>query len=324
MHSTMLIERTLTESSELAGTLTPTSLERPSFLMCPPFALDTGVANNIWMEEYGEGERVLDRARATVQFLDLYNYLAAQSLVYLLPAPPTCGLQDQSFVANLAFIPEHLEHRETAIISQFTSQPRIGEEVYGRGFFEMMGYRVVDAPHRFEGEAEIKHLHDNVYIGGYGERTDRAVFDWMEREFDMQVIAVEQTDPYFYHLDCSIFPLTQEETIVATSLFTPAEVRAMERVTGIIDISKDDAFNGLTNSVRLRNLVLNSSNITEMKPSNRWYAGERDKNRTLEDICATRGLEPVYINVSEYFKSGALLSCMVMHLNRLSYYLPLH
>jgi N-dimethylarginine dimethylaminohydrolase len=319
----MLSEHTLTAPAPMAGTVTPTSLERPAFLMCPPFALDTGVANNVWMEEYAEGERVLDRTRATVQFLDLYHYLAAQSLVYLLPAPPTSGLQDQTFVANLAFIPEHLEQRETAIISQFTSQPRVGEEAYGHGFFEAMGYRVVDAPHRFEGEAEIKHLHDNVYIGGYGERTDRAVYDWMEREFDMQVVAVEQRDPYCYHLDCSVFPLTTEETIVATSLFTPAEVRAMEKVTGIIDISAEDAYNGLTNSVRLRNLVLNSSHIHEMRADDRWYAGERDKNRTLEDICATRGMEPVFINVSEYFKSGALLSCMIMHLNRHSYQIPL-
>jgi len=166
----------------------PTRLERPGYLMCPPFSHDTGAPNNVWMTDYKEGERSVDRRRGLTQFLDLYNFLASEGLVYLLPAPMKSGLQDQVFVANLAFIPEHLEERETAIISRFTSPPRKGEAKYGQAFFEAMGYRVIESPYRFEGEAEIKHLHDNVYIGGYGERTDRATYDWMEDEFGMKII----------------------------------------------------------------------------------------------------------------------------------------
>ena len=43
----------------------------------------------------------------------------------------------------------------------------------------------------------------------------------------------------------------------------------------------------------------------------------------LEDIAVKYGFEVSYFNLSEYFKSGALLSCMVMHLNRQSYQLTL-
>jgi hypothetical protein len=39
----------------------------------------------------------------------------------------------------------------------------------------------------------------------------------------------------------------------------------------------------------------------------------------LEDIAAKLGLEVSYFNLSEYLKGGALLSCMVMHLNRRSH-----
>jgi 2-iminoacetate synthase ThiH len=46
------------------------------------------------------------------------------------------------------------------------------------------------------------------------------------------------------------------------------------------------------------------------------YDLEAHKIRTLEKICANEGMEPVIFNLSEYMKSGALLSCMVMHLNR--------
>jgi len=36
----------------------------------------------------------------------------------------------------------------------------------------------------------------------------------------------------------------------------------------------------------------------------------------MEKMCYELGLEPVFFNISEYTKSGAALSCMVMHLNR--------
>ena len=128
-----------------------------------------------------------------------------------------------------------------------------------------MGYRAVVAPFRFEGEAEIKHLHDNVYIGGYGERTDRRVYDWMAETFGMKIIPVEEKVEYFYHLDCSIFPLSSEETIMCTSLFTKDEVRAIERETDIIDISEEITFNGACNSLRLNNIIINASYIHDLK-----------------------------------------------------------
>ena len=43
------------------------------------------------------------------------------------------------------------------------------------------------------------------------------------------------------------------------------------------------------------------------------------KNRKLEDIAVAMGFEVNFFNLSEYLKGGALLSCMIMHLNRNSY-----
>jgi N-dimethylarginine dimethylaminohydrolase len=182
-----------------------------------------------------------------------------------------------------------------------------------------MGYETHVAPHFFEGEAELKHLHDNVYIGGYGQRSEREAYDWMEREFDMKVIAVREQDPYLYHLDCTVFPLTREDTLVCTELFEPEEVAAIERETNVIDVSADLCLSGICNSVRLSNTILNASHIMSLKAGTKEYADEIAKNRRLEDIGAESAMEVSYLNLSEYLKGGALLSCMVMHLNRHSY-----
>jgi N-dimethylarginine dimethylaminohydrolase len=271
------------------------------------------------MDELDADERCVDRGKAMSQFAQLYDHLASDAFVFLLPTPRSCSLQDLVFTANLGIVLEHVPARDIAVLSNYTSAPRVGETEVGRAFFDAMGYTAVTAPFKFEGEAELKHLHDDVYIGGYGIRSDRQVYDWMEREFGMTVVAVREVDEYLYHLDCSIFPLTDEDTLVCTELFDKDEVASIAKVTNIIDVSADACYAGICNSVRHHNAILNASHIHSLHAGTDEYMEELRKNRDLEDIAMRFGLEINYFNLSEYHKGGALLSCMVMHLNRRSY-----
>lgn len=299
--------------------LNPTSLDKAAFLLNFPFSYSAQTPNNIWMQELEDEKRSIDLRKSIKQFMELYHFMASEALVYLLPAPSRCGLQDLVFTANLGIVLEHVQGKNTVVLSNFSSEPRVQETAYGAEFFRGLGYDVHISPHKFEGEAELKHLYDNVYIGGYGIRSERAAYEWMERTFDMQVIKVEESDPYLYHLDCSIFPVTTESALVCTEMFTKEEVAEIEQHIDVIDVSVDDAYSGICNSVRLANLILNSSHIHELKAGTEDYKLEIAKNRRLEDIAVDLGFELAFFNLSEYHKSGALLSCMVMHLNRNSY-----
>ncbi|HEU4418143.1 MAG TPA: amidinotransferase [Planctomycetota bacterium] len=301
----------------------PTQLDRPSFLMNFPFSLATAAPNNPWMRDLKGSAREPDHKRVAIQFLELYRGLSAEGLVYLLPTPRNADLQDLVYSANLGIVLEHLPDRNTVVISNFASPPRQGETVVGVRFFEDLGYNVHVAPAKFEGEAELKHVRDNVYIGGYGIRSERETYDWMERKFDMRIIKVRETEPYLYHLDCSIFPITKENLIVCTDLFTKKEVAELAKVANVIPVTIDEAFSGICNSVRLPNQVLNASHIHDLKAGTSAYQEELRKNRRLEDIASNLALEVGYFNLSEYHKSGALLSCMVMHLNRHCYKIAL-
>ena len=292
---------------------TPSQLPIPAFVMNFPFTLDTANPNNIWMQEMEKEELKINKGNAYRQFLDLYQFVAGNSLVCNLPA--TGNYQDLVYVANLGIQLPHLKDSNTIIMANFTSEPRQGEEEVGKPFFEAMGYEVHNCPFKWEGEADLKYLYDNVYIGGYGIRSDIKAYEWMEKEFDMEIIKLEMVDEYLYHLDCSIFPLTQEKTLVCTEMFEEDELAQLEQHTEVIDISVDDAFNGLTNSVRLGNMILCASNLSEMTRADENYEAEKAKINTLEKICFNEGLEPVFFNLSEYMKSGAMLSCMMMHLN---------
>lgn len=305
--------------TEVKSPTTPTRLTRPAFLVNAPFSYSTEVPNNIWMEEIADEQRRPDSKKAMTQFLELYRYLAADGLVYVLPTPRVTGLQDLVFTANLGIVLEHVPGDELVVVSNYTSEPRIGETEVGLRFFEQMGYRTHVPDTKFEGEAELKHLRDNIYVGGYGQRSDLATYEWMEREFDMTVVKVRETDPHLYHLDCSVFPMTREQTLVCTEIFEPDEIRQLEKHTEIIDVSADACYSGICNSVRLHNTILNASHIHDLKAGTQEYREELEKNRRLEDIASSLAFEVTLINLGEYLKGGALLSCMVMHLNRHSY-----
>jgi N-dimethylarginine dimethylaminohydrolase len=310
-------------TSDVTDQLTPTSLDRPAFLVNAPFSYATDVANNVWMEEIEPGERVPNARKAMVQFLELYRLLTSDALVYVVPTPAGSRLQDLVFTANLGVVFEHVPDHRTVVLSNFTSEPRRGETEVGLRFFESMGYSAHVAPHKFEGDAELKHLHDIVYVGGYGIRSERATYDWMEQTFDMEVVKLRETDPYLYHLDCTVFPLTREDTLVCTEFYEPEEVADLEQHTNIIDVPADAAYAGICNSVRMGNLVLNASHLLDLKRGSEDWDEEVAKNRLLEDIAVKHALEVNYVNLSEYHKGGALLSCMIMHLNRRSYDVPL-
>ena len=311
------------ETTEHSPRPTPTSLDKPAFLLNVPFSLAGEVANNAWMTDMSREEREVDLRKALNQFLQLYHFLAAETLVYLLPTPREPRLQDLVYTGNLGIVPAHLDGGDTVVLSNFSTEVRVPETDVGRAFFEAMGYRVLVPPHHWEGEAELKHLHGNVYAGGHGIRSDRRAYDWMAEQLGMEIVPLAETDPYLYHLDCTVFPLTREDTLVCTEMYTDDEVRALERVTNIVDVSVDDCFAGICNSVRVGNTLVNASHIFELRHGDPDYAPELAKNRRLEDLAVAYGFEPYFFNLSEFLKSGALLSCMVMHLNRKSYDLVL-
>lgn len=296
---------------------TPSQLPLQSYLMNFPFTLSTSDPNNIWMQELTDEELTVNKPRAYKQFLDLYNFMAGQSLIYLLPSEG--NFQDQVYVANLGLQLPHIKNDNIILLSNFTSDPRKGEELVGEKFFNQMGYKTFISPYKWEGEADLKYINDNVYIGGYGIRSNIKSYEWMEDKFNMNIIKVAMVDEYLYHLDCSIFPLTPHKTMVCTELFEEEELAQIERYTEIIDIDAEDALNGISNSVRMGNMILCASNLSELKKSSEYYQGEKHKIETLEKICANEGMEPVLFNISEYMKSGALLSCQIMHLNRVDY-----
>src|SRR5207244_8449250 len=100
-----------------------------------------------------------DINRAAIQSLEVYRYLSAEALICVLPTPRGADLQDLVYTANLGIVLEHLPDKNTVVISNFASEPRRGETEVGTKFFGDMGYEDHVPRTKFEGEADLKHIH---------------------------------------------------------------------------------------------------------------------------------------------------------------------
>lgn len=274
---------------------TPSKLPFPAYLLNFPFTVNNNCINNVLMEPYS-GEKY-NYSIAFKQFMGLYNYLAKDNLVYLLPSKG--NYQDQVFVANLGC---YLPHSDLMLVSNFTSEPRQGEDKIGLEFLSMMGYTVLQPRTKFEGEADLKYLRDNLFIGGYGIRTDKGTYSLIQDVSDTNVVTIEMNDPKLYHFDCMFLPLTTHKALVATRAIKPNDLRKIERLVEVIDVPGDHLYDAWTNCVVLGNKVLYGPATPELGKEFSYFIEKHD-------------FEPVTIDLSEFEKSGAALSCMVLHLN---------
>jgi N-dimethylarginine dimethylaminohydrolase len=297
-------------------------LNFPVLLMNLPLSLSAQIPNNASMEDRSPSEREICLERAIEQFVRLYKHVAQHAMVYLLPSTP--GLQDQPYVSNLGVVLPHCEE-DTVIISRFRSAPRVGEDRIGADFFKLMNFTVERPPETFEaepiyfeGEADLKHIQGNFYVGGHGLRTSRNALTWAAERFEMEIVPFRTYHPYLYHLDCCILRITEQAVLMCTSVADRICIRAIEQHCEIIDVSLEDARAGITNCLLLPGEVLCDSAIMELGKESPKYPIEKSKIEHLESICSRFDRTLRIFCMSEFYKSGAMLSCLIMHIKQLT------
>jgi N-dimethylarginine dimethylaminohydrolase len=283
-------------------------------IMCPPKYLSAKIANNKWMKKMSGEDKEVNVDKAMAQFFDLYGLLAQDAIVYLLP--PERKLQDQVYISNCSMYLPHVYR--TIILANYTAPGRPGEEKVLSQFLNLMEFAQYPCPHKFEGEAEMKWLRDNIYFCGYGMRSEMKAFRWMAEKFGCDNIYIKMEDPLRYHLDCNVFAINSECVLLAEDIIGPIK-KETEKHAEIVPVSKKDAQFSLTNAVRVGSIIYNATEISELKKTDENYLPEKHKNESLEKIVTDKGLSMVWVNLSELGKSGAALSCTICHLRRIAY-----
>lgn len=272
---------------------------KPSFVMCPPKYLSTKIPNNVWMKS-----QKIDKARAMAQYRRAKNVIEALG-THVMEIPPEKGCQDQMYVANIA-----ISLDPWIVLANYKADGRDCEVAPAKRFFEGLGYKTCQPKDYFEGEADLKKLRGNTYIGGYGLFSDEKAMDWIADKTGIEIIKIRETNEKTYHLDCCILVLDEENIMVAKGGLDRKGIRELERHANLIVTPEHLLTTGCTNAVLIpdRRIFLSGTFNPEMPKY-------REAMEWLNETMDAFGYTCVFLDVDESDKSGADLSCCVMHLD---------
>ena len=282
--------------------------------MCPPHFISNEIINNAQMADICAEYGMVDIETAQLQFQQIYQEVTKSARVYLMPA--LAGLQDQIYVSNVASVLPRIDGTgPLAVMANFKAPGRRGEEQPAETFLAALGFETRQCPYFFEGEADLKRLAQGVYLGSTGMRTEEAALTWIANETGNAVIHCQLESEYLYHLDCCVLPFNEKNALVVTEALDRSSLKEIEKHTNIIDVPLNVGLAGATNCVVLDGTVLVDSNLSLFPSGSEIALREKSKLEFLERQCAEHGKHLCSVDVTEFIKSGAALSCMTLRLS---------
>ena len=242
----------------------------------------------------------VDPARARAQWdalKDAYERLGVE----VVEVAGVADLPDMVFCANQTLPYQTPGGERGVILSRMHAPQRKPEVQHYERFFGGEGYEVhaldADLPGDFEGMGDAL-WHPGRYLlwGGYGYRTDRQVYTRFADTLGFPIVALELTDPDFYHLDTCLCPLDEETALYYPGAFTDEGIAAIrQHFRRVIEAPEDDA---------RERFACNAHS-----PDGRHVLIQKGCTDTNELLRAA-GFEPVEMDTSEFLKSGGSVFCM--------------
>ncbi len=275
-----------------------------NILLCPPDYFTVIDTKNPYMNR--EQSTNLDLAKKQWNtLLEIYQNLKKQghiSEVHILT--PVQGLEDMVFCANQVFPFQDKNNNRHVILSNMKYPSRQREVPYFEQFFREKDYQVHTLPKEycFEGMGDLI-LHNHTLFGGYGYRTDKNVYAYIQKITQMPVVPLELKNPYFYHLDTCFLPLHDHTLLIVQEAFTSQDIEKLKsHFYDIFFVPEEEA---------KQYFSLNAHVFTS--PLTQKYFAILQKGDTLtKSILQQKNYTIFEVDTSEFMKSGGSVFCMKM------------
>lgn len=219
----------------------------------------------------------------------------------VLAIDPEPGLEEMCFTSNQAFAGIDSEDRSFAVPSRMLHRSRRYEVGHATHWFSQQGYRIVDL--ELEGEEFLEGTGDLLWNcdyesvwAGFGHRSTRGAVDQFAKlmeEMGFEVRKLELVDPYFYHLNLCLAPLTPKAVLIYPGAFAPETLARIRRWVQTFEVTREEALQFVCNGVSV----------------NGYYITPR-LDRRMEQIFKEQEIEPIVVNLSEFEKAGGSASSL--------------
>lgn len=204
------------------------------------------------------------------------------------------GLPDMVFTANAALIINN-----TAYLSNFRYPERKPERVYNQQWF--LDHRIkidnyaMDNHLNFEGEGDALLVGPDKLFAGYGFRSDRAYYRYLEDTLGIKIIYCELVNPHFYHLDTCFCPIDSSTAIWWPQAFSKASQELIQQEIDVIDVPEREALQFCCNAI-----VSDKNIIMPIGCS------------VLKEQLEKRGFNVLCCDMSEFIKAGGACKCLCL------------
>lgn len=216
---------------------------------------------------------------------------------------PVAGLEDMCFAANQSFAGIDHEERSFAVLSRMLHRSRRDEVEPFACWYSEHGYRILDLG--LEGEDFLEGGGDLLWSpnweavwAGFGHRSTRAAVEQFARLMEsmgFEVRLLELVDPYFYHLNLCLAPLSPDSLLVYPGAFSPGTMSTIRECANVYEVSREDALQFVCNGISV----------------NGYYIAPR-LSRQLEQVLGIEGIEPITVDLSEFHKAGGSAASLKM------------
>jgi hypothetical protein len=269
---------------------TLSQLPYPVFAMCPPIYIDA-------KEAIGKGS--VNYEKYIGEWGNLYKILSFEAIILLIP--PKEGLSLQTYMKTFVYLP-HLDN--VIILSNFGNWNKfLGEEIVAGDILIENGYKVINAPFRFNGYNNLKHLKGNIYFGGINQFVDNRIYDWLEKTYGLKIIRIALNAQ---SLSNNLFVLDIENVMMNASL---PEVKEVKKIVNVIPVQADMCSIGICNNIRVTTSMINASSLQSMEAHDAGYNAELKKNNMLIDICKKLNYDITFLQIGEAQKHGMFGCC---------------
>jgi N-dimethylarginine dimethylaminohydrolase len=181
------------------------------------------------------------------------------------------------------------------IASNFRHEVRQREAAHYEAWFKERGYEIIHLPEQsyFEGEGDLLRCGD-LWFAGYRIRSDISSHRSIAEIIGQEILSLELTNSWFYHLDTCFCPLAAGTALFYPGAFDPYARQVLENhVPELITVSEREANRFACNALVDKKRIVMNDGCPELR-------------RTLEDC----GYAVFETPLDEFIKAGGSAKCL--------------
>jgi N-dimethylarginine dimethylaminohydrolase len=257
-------------------------------LMSPPAYYGIEYEINPWMSRSHQS----DRQKAGSQWQQLRRILEESLRLNVRIVEPEPGLPDMVFTANAGFV-----WKKQFIVSNFRYEVRRGEARYFEKWFRDHGFEIIRLPQQclFEGEGDLLKCGQS-WFAGYHIRSDITAHHKVAEIIEQEILSLELTNDWFYHLDTCFCPLGEEQALFYPAAFDRYALTVLEgNISRLIEVSAQEAARFACNAIVAGTSVIMNDGCPRVREQ-------------LESLGFTVFQTPL----GEFLKAGGSAKCLVL------------